>query len=333
MKILVIGGTVFLGRHIVEYALSKGHELTLFNRGQHNAELFPEVEKIHGDRKTDYKKLSGRKWDAVIDTCGYVLGDVKKTAEILKDSVNRYVFISSINAYRDVEKAGIDENYAEAELPEGSSLEEMAMETYGPLKVLCEKEVEKQFPNGYINIRSGLIVGPYDPSDRFTYWVNRISNGGRVLCPGDGNTPIQFIDVRDLARWSVEMADSGQPGLYNGTGPDYVLTMGNFLQTCKYVCNSEADLIWVNEKFLEDNEVMPWTEMTCWAPESQKEFFGLGKIDISKAVKNNLRFTDIKNTITETNEWDEYRNKDKKLRAGISPDKEKLIIRKYESEA
>jgi 2'-hydroxyisoflavone reductase len=178
-----------------------------------------------------------------------------------------------------------------------------------------------------------LIVGPHDPSDRFTYWVNRISKGGRVICPGDGNTPIQFIDVRDLARWSVEMADGGQPGLYNGTGPEYVLSMGNFLQTCKDVCNPEAELVWINEKFLMENEVLPWTEMTCWAPESQKEHFGLGKIDISKAIKNDLRFTDLKTTITETNEWDKNRNKNVELRAGISSEKEKNILKMYESVA
>ncbi len=158
MKILVIGGTVFLGRHIVEYALKDGHEVTLFNRGQHNPELFPEVEKIHGDRNTDYEKLAARSWDAVIDTCGYTPGAVEKTAEILKDTVKRYVFISSINAYEDMEKAGIDETYPEAELPEGASMEEMTMETYGPLKVLCENVVQRIFPSGYVLLINTLKI-------------------------------------------------------------------------------------------------------------------------------------------------------------------------------
>lgn len=333
MKILVIGGTVFLGRHIVEYALQEGHEVTLFNRGQHNPDLFPGVEKIHGDRNTDYEKLAGRSWDGVIDTCGYTPGAVEKTAEILKDSVKRYVFISSINAYRDVEAAGIDETYPETELPEGASLEEMTMETYGPLKVLCEKVVERIFPTGYVNIRSGLIVGPNDPSDRFTYWVNRISKGGQVLCPGDGSTPIQFIDVRDLAKWSVKMAINGEPGLYNGTGPDYTLTMRKFLETCQRICNPDAQLVWVDEIFIEDNEITPWAEMPAWAPDSKKEFHGLGKINISKALDRGLTFLDLGKTIFDTLEWDKSRTESAKFRAGIDPQKEKNILEKFKSQA
>ena len=333
MKLLVIGGTVFLGRHIVEYALSEGHEVTLFNRGQHNPELFPDVEKIKGDRKTDYGMLAGREWDAVIDTCGYVPGDVRNTAETLKDSVKRYVFISSINAFRDVEEAGIDESYPEAQLPEGASMDEMTMETYGPLKVLCEHEVKRIFPDGYVNIRSGLIVGPNDPSDRFTYWVNRIGKGGSVLCPGNGNTPVQFIDVRDLARWSVKMALDGESGLYSGTGPDHLLTMGQFLETCRAICNPDADLVWMDEKSLEENEVSPWSEMPAWAPDSVKEFHGLGRININKALANGLKFTTLENTIKDTFKWDSSRPKQTKLRAGIDQKKEKKILEKYKSEA
>lgn len=333
MKILVIGGTVFLGRHIVEDALKDGHEVTLFNRGQHNPELFPEVEKIHGDRNTDYEKLAGRTWDAVIDTCGYTPGAVEKVAEILKDSIKRYVFISSINAYEDMEKAGIDETYPEAELPEGASMEEMKMETYGPLKVLCEKVVQRIFPSGYINIRSGLIVGPFDPTDRFTYWINRISRGGQVLCPGDGDTPIQFIDVRDLAKWSVKMAVNGEPGVYNGTGPDYELTMGHFLDTCRKVCNPEAELIWVDEEFMNDNEIMPWSDMPAWAPDSQKEFHGLGKININKALHQGLTFLDLEKTVSDTLEWDKKRPKGIQLKAGINGEKEKIFLEKFKSKA
>lgn len=331
MKILVIGGTVFLGRHIVEYALNEGHDITLFNRGQHNPELFPDVEKIHGDRKTDYDKLAGRTWDAVIDTCGYTLGIVEKTANLLKENVNRYVFISSINAYRDVEQAGIDETYPEAELPEDASIEVMTMETYGPLKVLCEKVIESTYPDGFINIRSGLIVGPHDPSDRFTYWVHRIAKGGNVLCPGDGNTPIQFIDVRDLAKWSVVMALGGKPGLYNATGPDYELTMGNFLETCRVICNPEAELVYVDENFLSENEVIPWSEMPAWAPDSQKEFHGLGKVDINKALNRGLTFNALENTIRDTWKWDNNRPKNVAFRAGINVEKEKIILEKYKS--
>jgi 2'-hydroxyisoflavone reductase len=333
MKILVIGGTVFLGRHIVEYALKEGHEVTLFNRGQHNPELFPEVEKIHGDRNTGYGKLTGRSWDAVIDTCGYTPGAVEKTAEILKDSVKRYVFISSINAYKDMEKAGIDETYPEAELPEGASIEEMTMETYGPLKVLCEKVVKTIFPTGYVNIRSGLIVGPFDPTDRFTYWVNRIAKGGQVLCPGDGDTPIQFIDVRDLAKWSVKMALNGEPGVYNGTGPDYELTMGHFLDTCRKVCNPEAELIWVDEGFMNENEIMPWSDMPAWAPDGQKEFYGLGKININEALHQGLNFLDLEKTVTDTLEWDNQRPQDIQMKAGITAEKEKKFLKKFKSKA
>lgn len=330
MKLLIIGGTVFLGRHIVEYALKEGHEVTLFNRGQHNPELFPHVEKIQGDRKTDINLLAGRRWDGVIDTCGYLPGDVAKSVEVLKDSVSRYVFISSINAYKDVEKAGIDENYPSAELPEGASKEKMEMETYGPLKVLCENEVKQYFPKGYVNVRSGLIVGPNDPTDRFTYWVNRIAIGGKVLCPGDGTTPVQFIDVRDLAKWCVKMADGGTPGLYNATGPDYKLSMKDFLETCREVLNEEAELKWVSEDFLNENDVKPWTDLPAWAPESIKDFFGLGKINISKAIENGLTFLPLKSTIKATREWDEGRSKTYELKAGLRRETELKLLIKFE---
>lgn len=330
MKLLIIGGTVFLGRHIVEYALAEGHEVTLFNRGQHNPELFPEIEKIHGDRKTDIEKLAGRSWDGVIDTCGYIPGDVEKSVSVLKDNAERYVFISSINAYRNVEKAGIDEFYPSAVMPEGASTEKMEMETYGPLKVLCENVVEEAFPEGYVNVRSGLIVGPNDPSDRFTYWIDRVAKGGKILCPGDGSTPVQFIDVRDLGKWCVKMTNSGEPGLYNATGPDYILTMGHFLETCREVLNPGAELIWVDEGFLTENNVNPWSDMPAWAPDTQKEFHGLGKMNIYKAMEQALSFTELSKTIYDTYEWlTQSLPSDYKFRAGLPREREKQLIEDF----
>src|SRR5690606_12403502 len=333
MKLLVIGGTVFLGRHIVEYGLAEGHEVTLFNRGQHNPGLFPEVEKIHGDRKTDIEKLTGRTWDGVIDTCGYIPGDVEKSVNVLKENVERYVFISSINAYRDVEQAGIDESYPSAVMPDGASTEKLEMETYGPLKVLCENVVEETFPEAYVNVRSGLIVGPNDPTDRFTYWVDRVAKGGKILCPGDGSTPVQFIDVRDLGKWCVKMANNGEPGLYSATGPDYILTMGHYLETCREVLNPEAELIWVDEGFLEENNVNPWSDMPVWAPESQKEFHGLGKMDIKKAMAQGLSFTELSKTIRDTYDWlTQSLTSDYKFRAGLHHQRENELLRTLEKQ-
>ena len=333
MNLLVIGGTVFLGRHIVEYALNKGHNITLFNRGQHNPDLFPDVEKIHGDRKTDYSKLKGRTWDAVIDTCGYLPGDISKMASVLKDNIGKYVFVSSISAYNDFKKVGIDESYTLAELPVDSSPGEFKIENYGALKALCEKEVIKNFPGKYINARSGLIVGPNDPTDRFTYWVQRISSGGKVLAPGNGDSPVQFIDVRDLAGWLVRMAENGKSGDYNATGPEYVLTIRELLEECRNICNPNAELVWVDEEFIEGQGIQPWTELPVWVPDSSPDYTGFSKVNINKALHQDITFTNLGETILSTLDYINRLPLEYELKAGLKSTREETLLDSFLSEA
>jgi nucleoside-diphosphate-sugar epimerase len=213
MRLLILGGTAFLGRALVDDALGRGHELTLFNRGKTNPELYPEVERLQGDRDGDLTVLQGKTWDAVIDTSGYVPRVVGQSAELLADAVGHYTFISSISAYADFSQPGADENAAVGKL-EDESVEEIDGDTYGPLKVLCEEVVEKRLPGRTLIIRPGLIIGPHDPTDRFTYWPCRVERGGEVLAPGKPEKSVQFIDARDLAAWNLDMVEGGaDPGL------------------------------------------------------------------------------------------------------------------------
>ncbi len=209
MKLLVLGGTVFLGRHLVEAATARGHSVTLFNRGQHNPELYPEVEKLRGDRDSDLSALQGRRWDAVIDTCGYLPRAVRASAELLADAVDHYTFISSISVYADFHTPAMDESAPVGTLAD-ETVEEVTGETYGPLKALCEQAAERALPGRVLNIRPGLIVGPHDPTDRFTYWPVRVARGGEVLAPGRPHVPVQVIDGRDLAEWTVRMVEARQ---------------------------------------------------------------------------------------------------------------------------
>ena len=325
MKILILGGTVFLGRHIVDSALKKGHELTLFNRGKHNADLFPDIEKIRGDRKTDIDKLKGREWDAVIDTCGYVKSDVVKSSEVLKDNAGKYIFVSSASVYRDYKTIDMDESYPVGTV-EDEDVEEMNVENYGPLKAVCEKVISKAFPKAYVNVRAGLIVGPHDISDRFTYWVRRVAEGGKVLCPGNGSTPIQYIDVRDIADWIIKMTGGDSYGTYNATGLDYTYTMHEFLKDCKSVGRSDAEFIWADDKFLEENEVAPWSDMPVWLPDSNPDYAGFSKANIDKALKDGMTFRKPADTIKATLDWDKTRTDAEEMRAGLKREREKELL-------
>ncbi|MBZ0302858.1 MAG: NAD-dependent epimerase/dehydratase family protein, partial [Anaerolineae bacterium] len=227
MKILLLGGPKFLGRAVIDAALAAGHTVTMFNRGQTNPDLYPQVEKLYGDRDGQLDPLRGRSWDAVIDTCGYVPRVVRQSAELLAEAVGRYVFISTISVYEDI--VGSSEDSALAVL-EDETTEEVSG-AYGGLKVLCERVVQGVYGDRALIIRPGLIVGPHDPTDRFTYWVTRTARGGRMLVPAASDYPMQVIDVRDLAEWTVRMVEGDMPGVYNATGPAEPLTMGEMLDT------------------------------------------------------------------------------------------------------
>ena len=328
MKILILGGTIFVGRHLVEAALARGHEITLLNRGRQNADLFPQVEKLRGDRDGDgLDALAGRSWDAVLDTCGYVPRIVRQSAEMLAGAVSRYVFISSISVYADTSASGVDENSPLGTL-EDAATEEIAGDTYGPLKVLCEQEVQAALPDGALIIRPGFIVGPHDPTDRFTYWPHRVAQGEDVLAPGRPDQPVQIIDARDLAEWTVRLLEQGVTGVYNATGPDYPLTLGEVLQTCKTVSGSDARFVWADDQFLKENQADTFSLLPFYIPESS-DTNGIMDASIAKAVASGLTFRPLADTVNDTLTWDNARPTDQPLRVGLSLERERDLLKKY----
>jgi 2'-hydroxyisoflavone reductase len=326
MKILILGGTKFLGRHLVDAALAAGHEVTLFNRGKTNPTLFPNVETILGDRAQDIEKLAsaGRKWDAIIDVAGYVPRIVRLSAQGLEKNVGRYVFISSISAYAGFQKVGINESDPVGKLDD-ESVEEVTGETYGPLKALCEKTVEEIYGDRALIIRPGLIVGPYDPTDRFTYWPMRVKRGGDMIAPDKPQTPIQIIDVRDLSEFIMKLIEENASGIYNATGPDHELFMGEMLDACKRVSGSVATFHWASTEFLKEHEVQPWSDLPVWLPDTEEEA-GFSRIDVSKAIRAGLKFRRLEDTIRDTIAWADTWPADHEWHAGLNPDKEKVLL-------
>jgi len=324
VHILIIGGTVFLGRHLVEAALARGHRVTLFNRGQHNPELFPEVEKLRGDRGSDLSALEERRFDAAIDTCGYVPRVVRSAAELLAPQVGHYTFISSISVYASFERAGIDEGAPVGTLADPST-EEVTGESYGPLKALCEQAAEAAMPGRVLNVRPGLIVGPHDPTDRFTYWPMRVARGGPFLAPEHPGVLTQVIDVRDLAGWTVQMVEGDHTGVYNATGPAAPLPFGGLLDACRAVSGSDATPVWASAAQLEAHEVQPWVELPLWVPEGP-EHVGFAQIDVSRAIAAGLSFRPIADTCADTLAWAQSRPADYQWRAGLAPEKEAGIL-------
>ncbi len=330
MRLLILGGTVFLGRHLVAWALERGHEVTLFNRGQHNPDLFPRVEKLRGDRDGNLEALQGRRWDAVIDTSGYVPRVARDAAVLLRDAVAHYTFISSISVYTEDNPPGLDESGTVGTLQD-ETVEEITGETYGPLKALCEQAVENALPGRTLVIRPGLIVGPDDPTDRFTYWPHRVAQGGDVLAPGRPDHQVQIIDVRDLAEWTLRMVEAGGTGVYNATGPDYRLTMGAVLDACQSASGSAARFTWVDEQFLLDCGIEPWSELPLWIPEGQDTL--ISSVDVRKALSAGLTFRPLAETVRDTLAWDAARPADHEWRAGLSREREQETLAAWESRA
>ena len=339
MKILIIGGTVFLGRHLVEAALERGHEVTLFNRGRHNPELFPQVEKLTGDRNKDLAALAGKRWDAAIDTCGYLPGTVRASAKLLSGSVAHYTYISSLSVYEDRTQPGTNEDSPLCTLTDEQLRKAEAVELvnpivavnygdlYGGLKALCERAAEESMPGRTLVIRPGLIVGPHDYSDRFTYWVERIAQGGEVLAPGRPTRQVQLIDDRDLAVWIVCLVEARQSGTYNATGPDYALSMLPILEGCKAVSESDAVFTWASEPFLIEQGAQPWQELPLWIPDVDDTVL------CDKAVDAGLRFRPLAETIRDTLAWSQTRSGDERRVAGMAPEKEAAILQVWHERA
>ncbi len=317
-----------MGLHTVKKALANGHNVTLFNRGETNPDIFPELEKLTGDRDGKLDALKGRKWDCVVDTCGYFPRIVKQSAELLKDAVGQYIFISTISVYNEEGVETLDEG-SELLTIEDETIEEINGETYGPLKVLCEKAIVDVYKDRALIIRPGLIIGPDDPTDRFTHWPRRMSEGGKVLCPDLPDQPTQFIDVRDLADFTIKMAEKKAAGIYNATGPDYEILLNDFFTTCHKLCGEKADLIWVADKFLQKQDVAPYMDIPLWVSGDTKPYT-IMRTDCRRAISQGLKFRPLEETIGDTMAWHKTRPEEIDYRCGLKPDKEKEIIAKWE---
>ena len=296
MKLLVLGGTKFLGRAAVEAALARGHWVTLFNRGETNPELFPDAEKLRGDRSESLDGLRGREWDAVLDPSGYLPSVVRASAEMLADSVGHYLFVSSVSAYASLSQP-VDEESPVAEL--GDSPDDMLTEdysNYGPLKVLCEQAVADVFGERQASVRPGLIVGAHDPSGRFTYWPHRVARGGRVLAPAPPDARVQFIDAKDLGSWLVDLSERQAGGVYNATHPGR--SWGETLETCREVSGSDATFEWVPAEVLKEHEVGEWMELPLWI--SDPDSAAMHEVDVSRAVAAGLTFRPLEETVRDT---------------------------------
>jgi 2'-hydroxyisoflavone reductase len=291
VRLLVLGGTKFLGRAAVEAALARGDEVTLFNRGETNPELFPEVERLRGDRDGDLSALEGREWDAVIDPSGFVPRVVRDSAELLRGSVGHYVFVSSGSVYAEPYVAGFDESAPLQELEDPQS--EEVMRDYGALKAACERAVAEVFPDTHTNVRAGLIVGPNDPTGRFTYWPLRVAKGGEVLAPAPPERPVQLIDARDLGRWLVEACASQVTGSFNATCEP--VSFAAMLAAC-----GDAEVVWADEGFLLEQGVEPFTELPLWLPGTDAAFL---QMSVARAVATGLRFRPLEETARDTLAW------------------------------
>jgi 2'-hydroxyisoflavone reductase len=301
VNILIIGGSEFLGRYLTEASLARRHAVALFNRGKSNADLFPHVEKLRGDRNENLDALAGRRWDAVIDTCGYTSQAVRATAGLLSNAAQHYTFISSMSVYAGFDAPRQNESAPVQELAAGQAEDENDVATYGARKALAERAAEQAMPGRVLAVRAGLIVGPHDYMARFPYWVSRMARGGEVLAPAPPQRLVQLIDVRDLADWIVRMIERQQTGIFNATGPDYELTMEAMLTACRSISGSDARITWVDEAFLLERGVKPWSELPLWLPGKQgQNFFTM---DCAKAFDAGLHVRPLEDTARDTLDW------------------------------
>lgn len=314
MRLLLIGGPRFLGRAVTDAALAAGHEVTFFNRGKTNPELYPEVERIVGDRSGGLDALRGRGWDAVVDTCGYVPETVRASASTLADS-GTYCFVSSISVFRDFTEVN-DEESPVAELGDLPA-DEVTEESYGPLKALCEDAAREVFGERALVVRPGLIVGPHDPTGRFTYWPHRIARGGEVLAPAPPESPTQVIDVRDLGAWIVELCARRASGTFNATHPG--VSLEHVLATCCQVASSDAEITWVSPEFLVEHDVGEWMELPLWLVDPALKC--ADRVDVSRALGDGLTFRPLAETVRGTLDHAETTDA-----AGLRPDRESELL-------
>jgi 2'-hydroxyisoflavone reductase len=301
MRILVLGGTSFAGRHLVELALARGHVVVLFNRGRTGAGLHPGVERVVGERAGSLDGLGGRSFDAVVDMSGYFPRDVERSAGMLAGSAGRYLFVSTRSVYADHSQPGANEESALAELPPGAPEDEITGESYGPLKVRCERAARAAFGDRTLILRPGLIVGPYDPTGRFTSWPVRVAAGGDVLAPAPPDQSIQVVDARDLVAFALDLLERDSGGTFDVVSPGGLLTLGSVLDACIATAGGDARLVWVDEAFLLERGVEPWTELPLWTP--GEDMAGFQRSDVSRALAAGLEIRPIAETVADTLRW------------------------------
>jgi 2'-hydroxyisoflavone reductase len=327
LRVLIFGGTGFLGPHFVRALQAGGHQITLFNRGKSNPGLFKDLETLIGDRDGKLDALQGRDWDVVIDDSGYVPRQVKLSADLLKDHVRHYLFISSISVYGTFPKPGLDEDDKVAEPPD-AKVEEVTNATYAGLKAGCEQVVESTYGSRSTIVRPHYVVGPGDSTDRFTYWVARTARGGQVLAPGSANDPLQYIDVRDLAAFVRRCAEQRRAGRFNACTPPGAHTMGELMESGKRVSGSNATFVWADVEFLQKNGVLDKGEMPIWLPPNGP-LAGALLVSSARAVQQGLRFRDLDTTVRDTLAWNNQRPAEQreKLAVGPTPEREAELLK------
>jgi 2'-hydroxyisoflavone reductase len=321
MKLLVLGGTQFVGRHIVEAALARGHAVTLFHRGKTNPGLFPKAQEILGDRDGGLDALRDGTWDAVLDVNGYLPRLVRDSVSALSTSAGHYVYISTLSVMADHGASGQDENSPRASFA-GITTEEITGETYGPLKAACEAEVEKGAPGRHAILRPGFIVGPWDHTGRFNYWLRRASEGGTMLAPGDPTAPVQFVDARDLAAFVLLVAEKRKPGTYHSVGPREPLIWRDLFEEVRRATGADTRVVWVPEDFLESHKIQPGE-----LPMRFRGSDGLARTSSAKAIAEGLTFRPVSHTIRDTLSWDSLHGR---RDVGLSPARERELLTAWE---
>jgi 2'-hydroxyisoflavone reductase len=335
MRLLILGGTGFIGPHQVRYALARGHHVTVFNRGRQKEAWPGPVEELLGDRNGDLKALEGRDWDVCIDNPTSLPVWVRDAAGVLKGHIGQYVFISTISVYAANDKP--DDETAplvtyNGDDPMAETIKSLSANPrlYGPLKALCENEARTHYGDTVTTIiRPSLIVGPGDETDRFTYWPARLARGGEILAPGDGSDPVQFIDVRDLAEWTIRVAEQRATGVFNATGPASPITMRQMLAGIAQGIEVDPKLVWAPADVLKANNVSAWSDMPVWIP-GQGKTFGFHRRDFSRAIAEGLTYRALPITATDTLTW--FRTLPSegqgKLRAGLTSEREAELLAK-----
>jgi 2'-hydroxyisoflavone reductase len=324
LRILILGGTGFIGPHQVKYALERGHRLTLFNRGRTAPEMFPGVETLRGDRATgDLDELRGKEWDVVIDNSSSNPQWTRDSAQLLKDSAGQYVFISTQSTYASRAEIGIDETapVGRPDLPKDQ------WSGYGPNKALCEEESERAFPGRATIVRPSLIVGPGDTTDRWTYWVVRTHRGGLMAVPGTPGDPMQFIDARDLSEWVVRLCENGTAGIFNAVGPGSPLSSAEMFYGIRAVTSTPVAFSWIDADFLEEMGIRPWSDMPAWFP-PRGSTAGFARMSNARAIAAGLTFRPLAVTAAETLRWflAEPGERQANLRSGMNPGREERLL-------